>query len=243
VARPQQPQDRRLELGDVGHDLVRRLGVSTRALPAPAAGPELDGRHAGSLGRRDIAVEPVADELIEKITSRMSGLMVGDGTRGCDMGPLITKEHRDKVAGYLDTAEKDGATIVVDGRGISVDGDDAGFWLGPTLIDRVPTTSDVYQHEIFGPVLSMIPFADEDEAVRIANDTPYGLAAYVQSQDLTRARRVARQIRAGSVHLNGAGQDYCSPFGGFKQSGNGREWGEWGLHDFLELKVINGYGA
>src|SRR5476649_2301485 len=87
-----------------------------------------------------VAVEPVADELIEKITSRMSTLTVGDGTRGCDMGPLITKEHRDKVAGYLDLAEQDGATLVVDGRAVQPDGAAEGFWLGPTLIDKVPTT-------------------------------------------------------------------------------------------------------
>ena len=99
----------------------------------------------------------------------------------------------------------------------------------------------VAREEIFGPVLVMIPFKDEAEAIAIANDTPYGLAGYVQSGDMTRARRVARAIRAGSVYLNGAGQDYCSPFGGFKQSGNGREWGEFGLHDYLEIKVMNGF--
>jgi len=87
----------------------------------------------------------------------------------------------------------------------------------------------------------MIPFADEAEAVTIANDSPYGLASYVQSGDLVRARRVAAQLRAGSVHINGAGQDYNAPFGGYKQSGNGREWGEFGLHDFLEIKAINGF--
>ncbi len=125
----------------------------------------------GSAGERCMAisalvvVEPVADELIAKISERMSGLKVGDGTRGCDMGPLITKEHRDKVAGYLDIAEKDGATVVVDGRGIDIDGDADGFWLGPTLIDKVPTTSDVYKHEIFGPVLSVIRVETYDEGL------------------------------------------------------------------------------
>ncbi|WP_309615793.1 CoA-acylating methylmalonate-semialdehyde dehydrogenase, partial [Salinibacterium sp.] len=94
-----------------------------------------------------VAVEPVADELIEKITSRLAGLTVGDGTRGCDMGPLITREHRDKVASYIDIAIADGATVVVDGRGVSVNGGDGGFWLGPTLIDAVSTDSDVYKHE------------------------------------------------------------------------------------------------
>ena len=94
---------------------------------------------------------------------------------------------------------------------------------------------------MFGPVLVMIPFTTEAEAIAIANDSPYGLAGYVQSGDLERARRVARALRAGSVHINGAGQGYESPFGGYKQSGNGREWGEYGLHDFLEVKVVNGF--
>ena len=99
----------------------------------------------------------------------------------------------------------------------------------------------IAREEIFGPVLVMIPFTDEADAITIANDTPYGQASYIQSGDLNRAQRVAGQIRAGSVYLNGAGQDYCSPFGGYKQSGNGREWGEFGLHDFLEIKVMNGF--
>src|ERR1700710_727965 len=103
-----------------------------------------------------VAVEPAADELIAKITERMSGLTVGDGTRGCDMGPLITREHRDKVASYVDVATADGAVVVVDGRGVKADGAEDGFWLGPTLIDRVPTTSTVYTEEIFGPVLSVV---------------------------------------------------------------------------------------
>jgi len=99
----------------------------------------------------------------------------------------------------------------------------------------------IAREEIFGPVLVMIPFKDIEDAIAIANDTPYGLAAYVQTQDWEKARRVARRLRAGSVYLNGIGQDYCSPFGGFKQSGNGREWGKHGLLEFLELKAINGF--
>jgi len=130
-----------------------------------------------------VAVEPVADELIGKITERMSGLRVGDGTRGCDMGPLITKEHRDKVAGYLDTAVTDGADVVVDGRGIEVDGDDNGFWLGPTLIDKVPTTSDVYRHEIFGPVLSIVRVKTYDEGLALINASPYGNGTAIFTND------------------------------------------------------------
>ncbi|WP_139179123.1 aldehyde dehydrogenase family protein, partial [Curtobacterium sp. MCBA15_005] len=103
-----------------------------------------------------VAVEPVADELIQKIKDRAATLRIGDGRRGCDMGPLVTKQHRDKVASYIEVAEQDGAVVVVDGRTVRPDGDENGFWLGPTLIDQVPTTSRVYTEEIFGPVLSVV---------------------------------------------------------------------------------------
>jgi aldehyde dehydrogenase (NAD+) len=116
-----------------------------------------------------------------------------------------------------------------------------GCYVRPTIFADVTNAMTIAREEVFGPVLVMIPFADEAEAIAIANDSPYGLAAYVQSADLARARRVARALRAGSVYLNGAGQDYASPFGGYKQSGNGRESGEWGLADFLEIKIVNGW--
>ncbi len=168
---------------------------------------------------------------------------LGDPARpGAHLGPVSSKAQFDKIQRLIQAGIDEGAQLVCGGPG-RADGFERGYYVRPTIFAGVTNQMTVAREEIFGPVLVMIPFADEAEAVRIANDTPYGLAAYVQSQDLVRARRVARQIRAGSVHLNGAGQDYCSPFGGFKQSGNGREWGEWGLHDFVELKVINGYGA
>ncbi|WP_309620840.1 CoA-acylating methylmalonate-semialdehyde dehydrogenase, partial [Salinibacterium sp.] len=146
-----------------------------------------------------VAVEPVADELIEKITSRLAGLTVGDGTRGCDMGPLITREHRDKVASYIDIAIADGATVVVDGRGVSVNGGDGGFWLGPTLIDAVSTDSDVYKHEIFGPVLSVVRVASYDEGVAIINASPYGNGTAIFTNDGGAARRFQREVQVGMV--------------------------------------------
>src|SRR5262245_7450301 len=121
-----------------------------------------------------VAVEPVADELIAKVKERMAGLTVGDGTRGCDMGPLITREHRDKVAGYPALAATDGAEVVVDGRGVKPDGAADGFWLGPTLIDKVPTSSGVYQDEIFGPVLSVVRVSSYEEGLELINSSRYG---------------------------------------------------------------------
>lgn len=105
----------------------------------------------------------------------------------------------------------------------------------------VTNTMRIAREEIFGPVLSIIPFADEEEAIAIANDSAFGLSGYISSGDAERARRVARALRTGMVHLNGAGTDLTAPFGGYKQSGNGREWGRWGLEDFLEVKAVMGY--
>ena len=162
--------------------------------------------------------------------------------KGPHLGPVVSKLQYDKIQQLIQRGIDEGAQLVCGGTG-RAKGFARGYYVKPTIFAEVNNQMAIAREEIFGPVLVMIPFADEAEAIEIANDTPYGLAGYVQSGDLERARRVARQVRAGSVHINGAGQDYCSPFGGYKQSGNGREWGEFGLHDFLELKVINGFEA
>ena len=116
-----------------------------------------------------VAVEPVADDLISKIASRIAQIKVGDGRRSCDMGPLVTKVHRDKVESYIEIASQDGAEIVVDGRGVVADGAPNGFWLGPTLIDKVPVSSKVYQEEIFGPVLSLVRVQSYQEGLDLIN--------------------------------------------------------------------------
>jgi len=183
------------------------------------------------------------DRAVEIARATAEAVSIGDPAQsGSHIGPLANRAQFDRVQRMIAAGIAEGARLVCGGTG-RPDGMDKGFFVKPTIFADVHNAMTIAREEIFGPVLVMIPFADEDEAVTIANDTPYGLAAYVQCQDKDRARRIARRIRAGSVYLNGAGQDYCSPFGGFKKSGNGREWGEWGLHDFLELKVINGYAA
>ena len=162
--------------------------------------------------------------------------------KGPHFGPVVSKMHFDKIQRLIQIGIDEGAIVIAGGTG-RADGFDRGYYVKPTVFAGVHNKMAIAQEEVFGPVLVMIPFADEAEAIEIANDTPYGLAAYVQSGDKDRARRVARRMRAGGVSLNGSGQGYGSPFGGYKQSGNGREWGEWGLHDFLEIKVINGFSA
>lgn len=189
-----------------------------------------------------VAVEPVADELIGKITERMATLKVGDGTRGCDMGPLITKEHRDKVAGYLDTAIADGADVVVDGRGISVDGDDNGFWLGPTLIDKVPTSSDVYRHEIFGPVLSVVRVQSYEEGLELINSSQYGNGTAIFTNDGGAARRFQREVTVGMIGINvpiPVPVGYFS-FGGWKDSafGDTKAYGPHAVHFFTREKAV-----
>jgi aldehyde dehydrogenase (NAD+) len=162
--------------------------------------------------------------------------------KGPHYGPVVSKMHFDKIQGLIQIGIDEGARLVAGGTG-RADGFERGYYVKPTVFAGVHNKMRIAQEEVFGPVLVMIPFADEAEAIAIANDSPYGLAAYVQTSDLDKAHRVSRRMRAGGVSINGAGQDYMAPFGGYKQSGNGREYGEYGLRDFLETKVINGFHA
>jgi aldehyde dehydrogenase (NAD+) len=161
---------------------------------------------------------------------------------GTTIGPLASKSQFDKVQRLIDEGIKEGATLVAGGPG-RPDGFAKGYFVKPTVFADVRNDMTIAREEIFGPVLSIISYEDEDDAVRIANDTPYGLSGFVTSGNLERAGRVARRIRSGNVHVNGARVDFGGCFGGFKQSGNGREWGEAGLEEFLELKAIFGYGG
>lgn len=183
----------------------------------------------------------VYEEAVSIAAKVAQSVTLGDPMdKGPHLGPVVSKAQFDKIQGLIQVGIEEGARVVAGGVG-RADGFDRGYYVKPTVFAGVHNDMTIAREEIFGPVLVMIPFRDEADAIRIANDTPYGLAGYIQSGDLERARRVARKIRAGSVYLNGNGQDYCSPFGGYKQSGNGREWGAFGLHDFLEVKVINGF--
>ena len=166
---------------------------------------------------------------------------VGDPfTDGISIGPLASKPQFEKVQRLIKVGIEEGATLVAGGPG-RPDGFTKGYFVKPTVFAGVRNDMTIAREEIFGPVLCIIPYKDEDDAVRIANDTPYGLSGFVTSGSLERAGRVARRIRSGNVHINGARVDFGGCFGGFKQSGNGREWGEAGLEEFLELKAIMGY--
>ena len=158
--------------------------------------------------------------------------------RGNVIGPLAMQRQFDSVQRYIGIGLAEGARLVLGGSGRPASFE-RGWYVRPTIFADVQNTMRIAREEIFGPVLCLIAFDDEEDAIRIANDTPFGLAAYIHTGDAARAQRVARRLRAGQVSINGVGQDYCSPFGGFKQSGNGREWGRWGLQDYLEAKCIN----
>ncbi|AGI67698.1 aldehyde dehydrogenase family protein [Octadecabacter antarcticus 307] len=167
------------------------------------------------------------------------GQAVGDPTQAGDhIGPLFDRIQFDRVQAMIQTGINEGATLLCGGLG-KPDGFETGWFVKPTIFADVHNDMAIAQQEIFGPVLVIIPFDDEDEAIVIANDTPYGLAAYLQTGDPARAERVAAQLRAGAVHINGGGFNYGSPFGGYKQSGNGREGGAMGLEDYQEVKTLH----
>jgi aldehyde dehydrogenase (NAD+) len=159
---------------------------------------------------------------------------------GISVGPLASHAQFDKVQNLIKKGMSEGATLVTGGLG-RPEGLDKGYFARPTIFSDVRNDMVIAREEIFGPVLAIIPYENEEEAVRIANDTPYGLSGFVNSGDIEHARRVAKRIRSGNVHINGARIDFSGCFGGYKQSGNGREWGEAGLEEFLELKAIFGY--
>jgi len=168
---------------------------------------------------------------------------VGDPlAEGNHIGPLASQAQFDKVQRLIHVGIAEGAQLIAGGPD-RPEGMSKGYFVKPTVFADVRNDMTVAREEIFGPVLCMIPYEDEGEAVRIANDTPYGLSGFVTAGDVERARRVANQIRSGNVHINNARVDFGGCFGGYKQSGNGREWGEAGLAEFLELKAIFGYAA
>lgn len=180
------------------------------------------------------------EEAVDIARSVAETVVVGDPKQAeTTMGPLANGAQFRKVQQLIEVGIEEGARIVIGGPG-RPDGLTSGYFARPTIFADVNNDMTIAREEIFGPVLVMIPFEDEDEAVRIANDTPYGLSGFVWSGDLDRARRVASRLRTGMVHLNGAPVDHMAPFGGYKQSGNGREWGREGIFEFTEVKAIMG---
>ncbi|AFQ51106.1 aldehyde dehydrogenase family protein [Burkholderia cepacia] len=181
-----------------------------------------------------------ADEAY-RIAKAAADLYQVGGTRENDLGPLVSELQFEKVQHYINAGIEQGAKLLSGGAG-KPEGRGRGYFVKPTVFGDVTPDMKIAEEEIFGPVLAILPYDDEEDAVRMANDTVFGLAAYVQSTDLAHARRVARQMRAGSVYVNYPDWDVSAPFGGYKQSGNGREYADFGIADFLEIKGIVGWG-
>jgi aldehyde dehydrogenase (NAD+) len=181
-----------------------------------------------------------AEAIAAKVTE---SVVVGDPTaEGTTMGPVVSEIQFNKIQGLIQAGIDEGATLVTGGVGLP-EGIDKGYFIKPTVFSGVNNEMTIAREEIFGPVLAMIPYDTEEEAIRVANDTPYGLAGYVQGNNLEQARAVSARIRAGNIHINGADGTFGVPFGGYKQSGNGREWGAHGFTDFLEIKAVDGFAG
>jgi aldehyde dehydrogenase (NAD+) len=183
------------------------------------------------------------DEALEIAKTAAEALKTGDPRApGVDLGPVVSKIQFDKIQGLIEAGIAEGAKLVAGGPG-RPPGLNRGYYVRPTVFGHVTPDMRVSREEIFGPVLAITSYRDEDEAVAFANDTVYGLAAYVSSRDIAHARRIAARLRAGTVNINYPAWDTMAPFGGYKQSGNGREYADFGIHDYLEIKAVVGYGG
>ena len=183
------------------------------------------------------------DEAVAIAKAAAANFKVGPpAAEGTVLGPVVSELQYNKIQRLIQAGIDEGATLVTGGTG-RPEGLNRGYYVQPTIFANVTPEMTIAREEIFGPVLSILPYKTEEEAVSLANDTVYGLAAYVQSGDLDHARKVAAQMRVGTVQVNYPAMDIGAPFGGYKQSGNGREWGEFGLEEFLETKAVVGYGA
>jgi aldehyde dehydrogenase (NAD+) len=190
---------------------------------------------------RMLVQREIYDDAVATATEVANKVTVGPASdEGRHMGPVVNEVQFNKIQDLIQKGIDEGARLVAGGVG-RPDGLNRGFYVRPTVFADVSNDMTIAREEIFGPVLSIIPFETEEDGIAIANDTPYGLTNYVQTQDGARANRVARALRSGMVEMNGKGRGMGSPFGGMKQSGNGREGGAWGIEDFTEVKAVSGW--
>jgi len=245
VARNAAPTVKRVaqELGGKSANIVLDDADLEAVIARDIAGMYVNSGQSCNAGTRMLVPAARMDEAIEiarRVTEEVAvGAPDAEGTR---VGPVVSLAQWSKIQGLIEQGIADGATLVVGGPG-RPEGLETGYYVRPTVFANVTNDMTIARDEIFGPVLSLIGYEDEDDAVAIANDTPYGLGGYVSSGDPERARAIARRIRTGMVHINGAPIMFDVPFGGYKQSGNGREFGAHGLREFLETKTIFGDNA
>ncbi len=227
-----------LELGGKSANVILDDADLDRCVPSGVQfGCFLNSGQTCSALTRMVVPRALQDRVVELAVAKAESLTVGPADSGADLGPLVSAAQQERVRTYIRTGIEEGARLVTGGPEMP-DGLDTGYFVRPTVFADVRPDMTIAQEEIFGPVLAIIPYDSEDEAVEIANSTIYGLAGAVQSADLDRALAVARRIRTGQVDVNGGGYNIAAPFGGYKQSGNGRENGRYGLAEFLEVKSI-----
>ena len=229
------------ELGGKSANILLDDADLATFVPQGVQGVFMNSGQACAAPTRMLVPQHLHDEVVRLARASAESTVVGDPLKdGVKVGPLVSRTQFDRVQGYIRKGIEEGAMLVAGGPG-KPEGLTTGHFSRPTIFANVRNDMTIAQEEIFGPVLVIIPYKDEEDAVRIANDSQYGLSGFVVSKDLERARRVARRIRTGQVRLNGAKHDFSAPFGGYKYSGNGREFGVFGLEEYLEAKSICGY--
>jgi aldehyde dehydrogenase (NAD+) len=245
VARAAAPTVKRVaqELGGKSANIILDDADFAAAVGGGTMGCAMNSGQSCNAPTRMLVPRSRHDEAVAFAKATAESITVGDPSGATTrIGPVVSETQWKKIQGLIQKGIDEGATLVTGGPG-RPEGLTRGYYVRPTVFANVRNDMSIAREEIFGPVLSILPYDDEDDAIRIANDTAYGLAGYVSSSNLERARRVASRIRAGQISVNGAQPDFGAPFGGYKQSGNGREWGEFGFEEFLETKAVVGWGA
>ena len=231
------------ELGGKSPNIILEDADMQKAVTGGVAHVFMNSGQSCNAPTRMLVPQSKMNEAIAIAKGVAEGTKAGD-PRAADtkIGPVVSSIQWEKIQTLIKKGIEEGATLVSGGPG-RPEGVERGYYVRPTVFANVTNDMTIAREEIFGPVISIMGFANEDEAVKIANDTPYGLAGYVSAGSVERARKVARQIRAGNINLNGVPNERTAPFGGYKQSGNGREWGKFGLDEYLEVKAIAGFDS
>jgi aldehyde dehydrogenase (NAD+) len=228
------------ELGGKSANIILENAPLNEAVSSGVHGMFHNSGQSCNAPSRMLVPEQLYEEAVAIAASVASEIHPGDPTEeGSDIGPVISEVQYDKIQNLINAGIAEGARVVAGGPG-KPEGLETGYYVKPTVFRDVNNDMTIAREEIFGPVLCMLPYSDIDQAVAIANDSPYGLSGYVWGGSATEAMTVARRLRTGMVHINGAPTDVLAPFGGYKQSGNGREWGAHGIEDFLETKAVMG---
>jgi len=244
VARAAAPTVKRVaqELGGKSANIILDDADFAAAVGGGTMGCAMNSGQSCNAPTRMLVPRSRHDEAVAIAKATAESITVGDPMAATSrLGPVVSETQWKKIQGLIQKGIEEGATLVTGGPG-RPEGLTRGYYVRPTVFANVRNDMSIAREEIFGPVLSILPYEDEEDAIRIANDTSYGLAGYVSSSNLDRARRVASRIRAGQILVNGAPPDFSAPFGGYKQSGNGREWGDYGFEEFLETKAVIGWG-